>query len=251
MLMSLLKGAEIVHDPVADLGMLSDLLSFAMRCPCIAVRADVYQEGQLVTQKLLSDSHQAQVVAPLLPKGADSLARFLEHAIPSYRSKSSRYNMKVLLGYYWRMHFERSLEIKFILGSVLLEAFKFYWAKSETDIPNSRISAQYKKDSLIRGYYEQLNKKGEPILLSFEELLSRAVTSVGLEGINTDFIDERNCLFHSGTASHSQLGQSDTYAHLVPRLNQMFEDIDRLLLAILEFKGTICSWWDHHAILVR
>lgn len=170
---------------------------------------------------------------PLVPIDARSILGFLAQTYPAYVRERTRWKLINLVEYYWRAAINDTMEIKFILASVLMETMKFNYAK------NIAVHAQdLKANGLIRGF-KRVNAGGN---YSFEELVDQVASHLGYPTGQFTFIDNRNCMFHTGESAGVQTG-AGSYEVTKPEWMKLMDQIDDLLLRILDYRGNVERIW--------
>lgn len=210
------------------------LMALALRSPTPYVLKQYYSDNELVLEEVNEQSMNYIPVKPLIDYRGMEMPTFLVNSYPKYIVKKKDLGLVTLIEYYWRSHIESTVEIKFLLASVLMESFKFSWAANVSTTYNSIFT----KNGLVAGF--KLKGAGpKERMASFNTLITEAANSVGYDSTigNFGFIDDRNCLFHTGLSSAHQNNVSNSYLVIGPELEKLYRQIDDILLRILDFHG--------------
>ncbi|MFI3138524.1 MAG: hypothetical protein QX197_17265 [Methylococcaceae bacterium] len=212
------------------------LLSTAQRCIVKSPMQSAYSEDQLVWLILTPTNEHHKAAHPMISRAAGDIVTFLSLTIPSFKAKQVDYALDRLIHYYCLAFAPSPNEIKFIMASVFMEAFKFYWALNVKKI--SRITDGQGR---IKGFERSISKKNRQVPYEFAELLTMAATSIGVTDTYT-FIDERHAIFHSGKP-RSDDSREGSYCLLIkPELTKLYTQMDNILLRILGYSGEISRW---------
>jgi hypothetical protein len=211
------------------------LLKIALRTEIWGTYCESYNENdELVHIVAIDNSCDYEIHSTLIHWHAEDLLVFIKSSIPKWLEYKDYYGLERLVLYLWKSHTEKYIEIKFMLASVFLEALKFQWGLRNHEI-------KYKngdKKNIIRGFEKKI-KNGKKINLSFETLLKEVVEHLGIQEFDYDFIENRNCIIHSGMTNHSQKGANIIYPYFKEELDKITNQIEKIMLSILEYKGTI------------
>lgn len=237
-------------DAAAQRTRLARLLSLYMRTPVVLVREEVYDGEDRVCIGLHHASRHDDADRGVGDRDTGTVANFLHQTMAGYALHADNYNLPVVLDYTWRIYAEQTLEIKLALASVLLESFKFHWALNLGPLENPPIQTALTPHGTVRTFYDQLNVHGNPVPIHFADLLNRATTAAGSPNFDATFIAERNCIFHTGLTSWSQLGVGAVYPFLQQLVRDLLDQIDSLLLRLLGYTGPVHRWWDRTAFNV-
>jgi hypothetical protein len=212
------------------------VLSVAQRVHVWAAMEEFF-DGDILVRTVVGQSAGGwECTHPLIPWWPKPLGAFFEQALPRYRAERARYELDTLIWHFCRAHVEEVVDMKFISGSVFMEALKFYWAKNV-----GALTADVKANGLIRGFVKSTNSKGKPVLFNFEELLTRACADLGFAP-DMSFIEDRNALFHTGAPSGAQRGQVNSWVSLRDDLVRLYDQMDEVLLRILGYRGPMHTW---------
>jgi len=231
-----LISGRLTIDGGLDYAPVSCLLTLAQRCLIGAPMVKVHDGPNIALVVLRPNASPYEAGNPLIPRDGAKLANFLEQTLPAFQAKSAGYELGRLIEYYGLSVQNSFGEIKFILASVLMEAFKFFWAKNV-----AQKTPDLKANGLIRGFIKSYGKKGKPVNYTFEELLTEACASLNYSTTFT-FVEDRNALFHSGAPGGHQHGATSTWAALRPELVTLYRQIDDILLTLLGYAGPILRW---------
>lgn len=215
---------------------LSRLLSLAQRCPTPPVVKEFFQSGNLVYTAINEQSWDYITLRPLIEWYAKDTLEFIKATYLTFVQQKDRYGLITLIDYYWRSHVENTIEIKFLYASIFMEALKFNWAANVS----TNLDKDLKVNGLVRGFRPR-GASARTKNLDFESLLIQTAQFLGYpctQGTFT-FIDDRNCIFHSGLSSAPQHGHVSSWPVIKPELEKLYLQIDDLLLRILGFSGTI------------
>ncbi|HNT27066.1 MAG TPA: hypothetical protein PKH10_02705 [bacterium] len=217
-----------------QLGISSDilmLLSLAQRNVFFSPIRKTYN-GTTLSKISIFPNKGLRSAHPMISRDAEKLAKFIENAWPYYTKNQEEYNLPRLFQFYCLSIADEIVEVKFILASVFMEAFKFYWAL------NVGKKIRFPESGLIRGFRRS---KGEG-KYSFKDLLEEACTDVGCKKTETGFIDNRNALFHSGAFKYEQMNSSESKKQIVPELFTLYRQIDEILLRLIGYAGPIYEY---------
>lgn len=214
------------------------VLSLASRTRCECFFERTFLNGQLLEAKGVPDAPRREATHPLIPHVR--LGGFMSTCAQRHLDATDDYGLDVLVSHYCRSHQETLAEAKMIFASVVMEAFKFYWALNLSGLPQDR-----KANGMIRGFLRPNGK-----LFDFGSLLKMASASLGLNHTYT-FLDDRNALFHTGKTAGAQTSPGHpTWPILKAELVQLHDQIDDVLLSILGYSGPIRTFWQQDATLV-
>ena len=104
------------------------VLSVAQRVHVWAAMEEFFDGDMLVRTVVGQTAGGWECTHPLIPWWPKPLGTFIEQALPRYRAERGRYELDTLIWHFCRAHVEEVVDMKFISGSVFMEAFKFYWA---------------------------------------------------------------------------------------------------------------------------
>lgn len=231
------KKINVVSDDIDQFqDDLSRILTLAQRCPTTPVVKEYYFSGKLVYTKIIEPTGNYIALRPLVTWYADITLNFLKSIYPMFIHQKDPYGLITLIEYYWRSHVESTVEIKFLYGSIFMEALKFNWAANVA----TNLDTDIKANGLVRGF----RPKGAPVNaqnLSFENLLMQTARHLGYPcGTGTfTFIEDRNCIFHSGLSSAPQQGHPSSWPVIKPELERLYNQMDDLILRILGYSGII------------
>lgn len=206
------------------------LLSVAFRSRVVCPMEERYYAGQWVETALVHNETDHRATHPLIPDA--SRGAFMQLASVGYRLGATDYDLDALIGYYWRSHNEPTVEQKFMLAGLWMEALKFSWAKNV-----GRLRRATAPSGVILGF-----KKSAKKWYSFRELVDMTAADLGVPHSYT-FIENRNALFHTGRPAAAQQGHLATWPHMKPELVKLHDQIDDLLLTILGYRGPIRPYW--------
>ena len=212
------------------------LLSLAQRCKICAPLRKAYDATSLVEIHIVPNETPREAGHPLIPRLGSELAAFMSLAIPAFHAVAGPLELRPLIDYYCLSVEADFGEFKYILASVFMEGFKFYWALNV-----ARLPTDVKANGLIRGFVKGTSATGKPILYNFEELIKNAYANYGLTPTFT-FIEDRNALFHTGAPGAHQLGVVGTWPAIEPELITLYRQIDDLLLTLMRYTGPIHRW---------
>lgn len=212
------------------------LLSLAQRCLIQSPMQKSFSGDDLVSVRLVPNELPYVASHPLIPRTPRELASYFAQTLPNFAARDPNYQLNRLIQYYCLSVTEPYGEIKFILASVLMEAFKFYWALNVGQKP-----PVLKANGLVRGFQRGTNAQGKPVMYSFEELLAEACAHIGYNA-NFTFIEDRNAMFHTGAPGAHQRGATSTWSAIKPELVTLYRQIDDILLTILGYRGPIHRW---------
>lgn len=211
-------------------------LSLAQRCLIQSPMQKSFNGDDLVEICLISNEMPNVVMHPLIPISPRELSDYLTQVLPDFATKEANFQIERLIHYYCLSISATYGEVKFILASVVMEAFKFFWALND----GNKLPV-LKANKLIRGFQKATDRHGKPVLYGFEELLTEACVSIGYNPVFT-FIEDRNALFHSGAPGAHQHGVSSSWRVIKPELVTLYRQIDDVLLRVLAYQGPICRW---------
>ena len=210
------------------------LLSLAQRCPTPPVIKEFFVAGKLAFTQISEQTWDYIALRPLVDCYARDILLFLKAVHPAFNQQKTSYGLVTLLEYYWRSHVENTAEVKFLFASIFMETLKFNWAANVSTFLDKDIKA----NGLVRGF----RPKGAPKNaknLNFETLLDETAAHLGYPKKVFTFIDDRNCIFHSGLSSAAQTSNPSSWLIIRPELQKLYNQIDDLLLRILNFTGVI------------
>jgi len=156
--------------------------------------------------------------------------------IPAFHAVATPFELRRLIEYYCLSVEADFGELKYILASVFMEGFKFYWALNVAHLP-----VDLKANGLVRGFIKGTSAGGKNILYTFEDLIKDSYAHYGLTPAFT-FIEDRNALFHTGAPGAHQRGVVGTWHAIKPELIILYRQIDDLLLTLMRYTGPIHRW---------
>jgi hypothetical protein len=212
------------------------LLSLAQRCMMRYPIHKSYDATGLAFIRLVPNEFTDTASNPLIPQSGPELARFMDLTLAAYPAVGQSLQLHRLIQYYCISVASNYAELKFILASVFMEGFKFYWALNV-----GRILPIHKKSGIISGFEKAKSSKGKPVAFEFAELLATACQSYGLN-LRFSFIEDRNAMFHTGAPGAYQHGVGSTWAAIEPELIVLYRQIDDILLTLLKYSGPIHRW---------
>ena len=218
--------------------LIQHLISVAMRARCSIAYIEWRNKSIAIAREVRAILPSPSIFRPMVSHRASDLADFIVRCELGYKGSSQNYDLPVLIDYYLRAHSEAFLEMKIIVASVFMESFKFMWAKRQPSLIQN-----LKSNGLIREFREQ-NSRGNEARLSFEQLLTRAAASIGIQNPTYSFIDNRNCLFHTGVSAQAQLGSAGVISILEREYDILADQVDDVLLSLLSFRGEIYRFSD-------
>jgi hypothetical protein len=235
----LLSATAELNANVVALPDLLVLLTLAQRCPIAAPLREHHDAAGIASVEIVPNESTFAATMPLIPYVGTDLAMFLTTALPKVDRLNREYEFTKLCGYYALSVQRQYAEEKFLLASVLMEAFKFYWAKNV-----GQLSTDLKANGLVRGFVKSTTPNGRKIHFTFEELLTQATTALGLNQTHT-FIEDRNALFHTGAPGAAQTAPGGgSWLAIKPELVTLYRQIDDILLTLTGYAGPIHRWDD-------
>lgn len=212
------------------------LVTVAARCPCVPSLREYYSSSDLQRIEFFPNGWDYKPVRSIIPLVGDNLERFISQSLPNLRATASTLSTPLLIEYFWRAHQETTAELKFLLSSVFMEAVKFHYALNV-----ARHTKNMKSTGVIRNFLKPTGGAW-----SFEDLLTQVAQHLKIPNIKrrTGFIENRNCIFHSGQSSYSQLGRRQTYPPLKAELWRLYDLMDEFMLRILGYKGPFFAFRD-------
>jgi hypothetical protein len=227
-----LKQATPSHDDHEKaLRDILELLALAQRCPILVARFESCDQGRVVRTVVRPNVAAYRTTNPLIPWTPPELKSYFEQTLPRYRQDSGAYDLSRLIAYYSRSFVEETLELKFMMAGVFMEAFKFHWACNVGNLQRTT-----KANGLIKGFARPTGGA-----YSFEDLLKLATAHLGYQ-TTFSFIDDRNAIFHTGAAAARQLGNASVWPALKPELIKLYRQMDDIILRILGYSGPIHPW---------
>ncbi|MBX3183561.1 MAG: hypothetical protein KIT72_05515 [Polyangiaceae bacterium] len=215
------------------------LLTLAQRCPIFAPLRERHDATGIVSVEIAPNESTFTATMPLIPYCGTDLAIFLKTGLPKVSSLNRDYELARLCNYYALSVQRQYAEEMFMLASVVMEAFKFHWAKNV-----GKLTPDLKANGLVRGFVKGTAQNGRKIHFTFEELLKQATTALGLNQTHT-FIEDRNALFHTGAPGAAQtLPGSGIWLAIEPELVTLYRQIDDILLTLIGYTGPIHRWDD-------
>lgn len=152
---------------------------------------------------------------------------FINSTFDSYRAYRASLNLPVLIHYYVLLKNTQYAETRYLIGAILMEALKYYFAL------NVKRYHKNQDGFFIKGK----SSKGRTEIYGFRELIEQVFAHFGITQYSTKFIDYRNIVIHQG-----QLGLAATT--LVQEEQEFEELIEKTLLKILGYQG---AYWDRSA----
>ena len=231
-----LKLATPSHDdPEKALRDVLELPALAQRCPILVARFESCDQGRVVRTVFRPNVAAYKTTNPLIPWTPPELKSYFEQALPTYQKHSGAYDLSRLISFYTRSFVEPTVELKFMMAGVFMEAFKFHWACNVGNLQRST-----KANGLVKGFVKPTGGT-----YSFEEILKLATAHLGYQ-TTFSFIDDRNAIFHTGAAAARQLGNASVWPVLKPELIKLYRQMDdiilRLRIRILGYSGPIHPW---------
>jgi hypothetical protein len=231
----LISGLLTIHSD-EDYSPYLFLISIAQRCIVHSPKQSAYSANKLVRLQLNPSSERHRVYHPIISTSAESIVKFLASTISRFNINQSDYCLRRLTHYYCLAFMSTTIEIKFILASVFMEAFKFYWALNVKKLPSITNS-----HGMIKDFEKSKNKHNKPVRYEFGDLLNEASKSIGITE-NYSFIDNRNAMFHSGAPVSHHLSESSAWLSIKPELTKLYTQMDNILLSILGYSGDVYRW---------
>ncbi|NPD27458.1 hypothetical protein [Corallococcus exiguus] len=231
---SMAKAKKTVED-------VANLASLAARCPCIPCFGEYYSSSELQRVEAYTSTVDCAPVSPLVPLQGEYLGGFIEQSLPRLRVNEATLRVALLIYYYCRSHQETTLEVKFLLSSVFMEAAKFNYALNVAQyVPDK------KANGVVRGFLKPNQPPGKKVCWSFDDLVKQAAKYVGVTRVakRTSFIENRNCIFHSGESSFVQTGRRRVLPALMAELVEVYGLMDDFLLRLLGYRGPFSPYRD-------
>lgn len=158
------------------------------------------------------------------------LEAFLEPAFDNFRLNRDKYRLSTLLGLHAQAKNHPYSDVAFILASVVFEGLKDAYASRVRRYPQDR-----------RGFY--LKPGGGTY--SFKQLVRELFRYWHLRSGGVTFVDLRNRFFHTGEPGPR------ARARFRKEYRKTIDQIDRLLLAILGYKGKYVPFLQQSEILFQ
>ncbi|MEZ4741081.1 MAG: hypothetical protein R3B45_01300 [Bdellovibrionota bacterium] len=226
------------------------ILSMVNRCPIGWVMKEAFNaSGEAIETHLQEVNKNFPILSPMTSFDSPSMIEFVEKSYQGYSSNLVSFGLNVLIDYYCRSHTETTAEVKYLFASIFMESFKFNWAANI-----SGYQPQTKANGLIKGFKAN---PSDAHMQSFEQLLVGACNHIGFPAVVSSggapgtfsFIDDRNCIFHSGLSSAHQHGHPSSWPHIKTELESIFDQIDNILLRLVGYVGEYfpVSYHGHYA----
>ncbi len=153
-------------------------------------------------------------VAPTIPLSVpNAISCFINSTYDAYCAERARLHLRLLINYYVLMRQANSLEARYLLGCVFLEALKYAFA----------IEEKYEKKG--HSFYDTSGA-----ILRFEDLVKRVYGKYGINNGDTAVFSRRNTIIHEGYLSFTPIEQ-------LQGATDLERTIKHLLLKILKYDG--------------
>ncbi len=152
-----------------------------------------------------------------LPGG---LSHYINKCYEPYKRYRALLGLEKIFTYYVLMYNASIPDIKFVLGSVLMEGLKYFFAKN---------IKKYKPNP--HGYFKKTSNE----TWSFRDLLSQIYTEFGLIKGYDEFVKYRDEIIHTGHLDYP-------WPDKIEMIKRLHDFISFLLLKILEYDGKFYSY---------
>ncbi|QAT83450.1 hypothetical protein EJ065_1852 [Corallococcus coralloides] len=223
------KADELAED-------VARLVTVASRCPVVPCFREYHSSSRIQRYEFFSNSWDFKPMRNVIALVGDEMGEFLSKTLGNYRAAKAPWRASLLVEYFWRAHQETTAELQFLLLSVFMESVKFNFARNV-----AKHATKKNSNGTIRDFFSASNVK-----LGFRDLLIEAGNHLGVPKVDKrmGFIANRNCIFHSGQSSYSQLGQRNTYLPLKGELRRLYDLADDFMLHLLGYKGPFHAYGD-------
>lgn len=155
---------------------------------------------------------------------------YLKSAWTAWENYIGKIDLPALIDYYVLMKNQEFIETKILVGCVWMEAIKYEYASN---------IAKYKKNE--HGYFLKPNNSER---FTFKELIQEVYSHFKINNGNLSFIKYRNEIVHQGKIS---LSFNDKLYHC----NLLVGSIEKIMLKILNYKGSVWDCFEHKYVTFK